>query len=136
MGAELLCDILWRLKRGETLPRTPQDDSQATYAPMLSKALCPIDWTKPRQVVYNQIRGLDPWPVAPAELAGTRVKIYQAEQIARTTDAVPGTVLGLSKTGLEVACGDGNVLSITMLQAEGGKRMAAPDYFRGHPLKR
>lgn len=135
LGAELLCDTLWKLKRGETLPRTPQDDAAATYAPMLSKALCPIDWTKPRQVVYNQIRGLDPWPVATAELAGTKFKIFRAEPVERRTDAAPGTVLGLSKQGLEVACAGGEILCVTQLQAQGGKRMAAPDYFRGHPLK-
>lgn len=135
LGAELLCDTLWKLKRGETLLRTPQDDAAATYAPMLSKALCPIDWTKPRQVVYNQIRGLDPWPVATAELAGTKFKIFRAEPVERRTDAASGTVLGLSKQGLEVACAGGEILCVTQLQAQGGKRMAAPDYFRGHPLK-
>ena len=47
----------------------------------------------------------------------------------------PGEILGLTKTGLRIACGEGAV-EIISLQAEGGKRMAAPDYFRGHPLER
>ena len=46
----------------------------------------------------------------------------------------PGTVLALTKTGLQMACGEG-IIEILSLQAEGGKRMAAPDYFRGHPLE-
>jgi methionyl-tRNA formyltransferase len=46
----------------------------------------------------------------------------------------PGQILGLTKQGLVVACGEGAIM-ITSLQAEGGKRMAAPDYFRGHPLE-
>ena len=134
IGAALLVELMERLDRGEALPRTPQDHDKATLAPMLSKALCPIDWTRPMQRIYDQIRGLDPWPVATTELGGKRFKIYSASKTDAQTGKAPGTVLGLSKTGLRIACGDGAVLEITRLQAEGGKRMAAPDYFRGHPL--
>ncbi len=134
MGAGLLTELMQRLAQGETLPRTPQDHHQATLAPMLSKALCPIDWTRSAQEIHDQIRGLDPWPVATTELGGKRFKIYNAQKTGERTDKAPGAVLGLSKTGLRIACGDGAVLEITRLQAEGGKRMAAPDYFRGHPL--
>ena len=136
MGGALLVDLMQRLDRGETLPRTPQDHSAATMAPMLSKALCPIDWTRSSDEIYNQIRGLDPWPVATATLGGRRFKIYRAKKTEETTDSAPGTPLGVTKTGLRMACGEGEVLEITVLQAEGGKRMAAPDYFRGHPLDR
>ena len=134
MGGDLLAELMGRLARGEQLPRTPQDHEKATMAPMLTKALCPIDWTRPMAQIYNQIRGLDPWPVATAELGGKRFKIYSARKTDAHTDEAPGTVLGLTKIGLRLACGDGAVLEITRLQAEGGKRMAAPDYFRGHPL--
>ena len=118
IGGDLLVELMQRLERGE----------------MLSKALCPIDWTRPMAAIYDQIRGLDPWPVATAELGGKRFKIYTARRTDAHTGKAPGTILGLTKTGLQIACGDGNVLEITRLQAEGGKRMAAPDYFRGHPL--
>ena len=134
LGGGLLAELMARLARGEQLPRTPQDHEKATLAPMLSKALCPIDWTRPMAAIYDQIRGLDPWPVATAELGGKRFKIYTARRTDARTGKAPGTILGLTKTGLQIACGDGNVLEITRLQAEGGKRMAAPDYFRGHPL--
>ena len=134
IGAELLSDTLGKLSRGETLPRTPQDHSKATYAPMLTKELCPIDWTKTCRQISDHVRGLDPWPVATTQIQGKRFKIYQVEKTDKTSDAVPGTLLGVTKKGLEVVCSDG-VMTITMLQAEGGKRMKAPDYFRGHPLK-
>ena len=134
LGGGLLVELMQRLARGEQLPRTPQNHAEATMAPMLSKALCPIDWARPMQRIYDQIRGLDPWPVATAELGGKRFKIYSARKTDERTDKAPGAILGLTKTGLRIACGDGNVLEITRLQAEGGKRMAAPDYFRGHPL--
>ena len=136
LGGGLLAELMARLARGEQLPRTPQDHEKATLAPMLSKALCPIDWTRPMAAIYDQIRGLDPWPVATATLGGRRFKIYRAKKTEETTDSAPGTPLGVTKTGLRMACGEGEVLEITVLQAEGGKRMAAPDYFRGHPLER
>ncbi len=133
-GGDLLAELMERLSRGESLPRTPQDHGKATMAPMLTKALCPIDWTRSIGEIHNQIRGLDPWPVATTELGGRRFKIYSARKTDERTEKAPGTVLGLSRTGLRIACGDGMILEITRLQAEGGKRMAAPDYFRGHPL--
>ena len=80
------------------------------------------------------MRGLQPWPVATATLGGTKFKIFRVEPTGRETDAAPGTLLALTKQGLEIACGSGEILCITQLQAEGGKRMAAPDYFRGHPI--
>jgi len=135
MGAALLVDLMTRLARGEVLPRTPQDSHAATMAPMLTKALCPIDWTQPAAQIYDHIRGLDPWPVATTVLEGKRFKIYRARKTDRVSKQQPGTVLGITKTGLALVCGDGAVLEITQLQAEGGKRMAAPDYFRGHPLR-
>ena len=94
--------------------------------------MCPIDWTKTAQQVHDHVRGLHPWPVATAELAGTKFKIHAT--VVTEGSGMPGTILALTKTGLVVACGEGAV-EIRSLQAEGGKRMAAPDYFRGHPLE-
>ena len=134
IGAGLLSDTVRNIAAG-TVTRTPQDAFQATFAPMLSKEMAPIDWSlSPRQIV-DHVRGLIPWPVATTELDGKRFKIYRVEYTEKTTDQAPGTLLALTKKGLEVACGGGNVVCITQLQAEGGKRMAAPDYFRGHPIK-
>ena len=133
LGAQLLSEVLHRFQQG-TLVATAQDESKVTLAPMLDKTMCPIDWTKTAQQVHNQVRGLHPWPVATAEIAGTKFKIHSTVVIPGKADATPGTILGLTKTGLQIACGEGAV-EIRSLQAEGGKRMAAPDYFRGHPLE-
>ena len=133
LGADLLSETLTKLEKG-TVTATAQDSSLATYAPMLDKSMCPIDWSKSAQQVHNHVRGMNPWPVATTELGGKRFKVYATAILPDTTDAAPGTVLGLTKTGLKMACGDG-VVEIRILQAEGGKRMAAPDYFRGHPLE-
>ena len=134
IGAGLLCDTLRAMELG-TVTRTPQNHAQATFAPMLTKELCPIDWSKPPRQIIDHVRGLDPWPVATAELRGTRFKIYAVRPTGKTTDKAPGTLLALTKEGLEIAVGGGQVLVITVLQADGGKRMAAPDYFRGHPIE-
>ena len=78
---------------------------------------------------------MNPWPVATAEIAGKRFKIYTTAVVDESGSCgAPGALLELTKTGLKVACGEGAV-EIRVLQAEGGKRMAAPDYFRGHPLE-
>ena len=133
IGAELLTETVSRLADG-TITRTPQDPAGVTFAPMLTKDMAPIDWSgTPRQIV-DHVRGLSPWPVATAELAGRRFKIHRVEYTDAATDAAPGTLLSLDKRGLNVACGGGRVVCITQLQAEGGRRMAAPDYFRGHPI--
>jgi len=133
LGAELLSKTLTRFSQGE-VEAVPQDHSKATYAPMLDKSMSPIDWNKTAGQIHNHVRGLHPWPVATAELAGTRFKIHATAVVDTVADAAPGTILGLTKKGLQVACGEG-VIEIRSLQAEGGKRMAAPDYFRGHPLE-
>ena len=132
VGAEALAEALPLLAAG-TAPRTPQDAAQATFAPMLSRELSPIDWTKPVAAIRNQVRGLIPWPCATAELAGQRFKIYKTA-VGTATDKTPGTLLSAGKKGIEVACGDGQSLWITELQAEGGKRMSAAAYLLGHPM--
>lgn len=131
LGAELLDKTLCAIENG-TVQRTAQDHSKATYAPMLDKTMCPIDFTKTAQQIHDHVRGMNPWPVATMELKGKRFKVYETTVVGETTDKTPGSVLELTKQGLKMACGQG-VIEIRVLQAEGGKRMAAPDYFRGHP---
>lgn len=133
LGADLLSKTLTGIENG-TVTAVPQDHSKATFAPMLDKSMCPIDWTKTAQQVHDHVRGMNPWPVATAQIQDTRFKIYSTAVVDDKTYPQPGQLLALTKTGLKVACGQGAV-EIRVLQAEGGKRMAAPDYFRGHPLK-
>lgn len=131
LGADLLSKTLSRFAQGE-VKGTAQDASQVSYAPLLDKSMSPIDWTKTAQQVHNHVRGLHPWPVATMEIQGKLFKVH-ATRVAEGSGE-PGQILGLSKTGLLVACGEGAV-EVLSLQAEGGKRMSAPDYFRGHPLQ-
>ena len=131
LGADLLSETLTKFSKGELCPE-PQDESKVTFAPMLDKAMCPIDWTKTAQQVHDHVRGLHPWPVATMELQGKRFKVHATAVVEGSGE--PGRILGLTKTGLKIACGEGAV-EVRSLQAEGGKRMNAPDYFRGHPLE-
>lgn len=134
IAADLACDTARAIEAG-TATRTPQDHEKATYAPMLSKSMSPIDWSESARFVIDHVRGLIPWPVATSEIDGKTFKIFRVEKTGKKTDKAPGTLLALTKQGLEVACGGGDVLVITELQAEGGKRMAASAYFNGHPIK-
>ena len=131
LGAGLLSKTLGRMAEGE-VACTPQDGSLATYAPMLDKTMCPINWGKTAQQVHDHVRGLHPWPVATMELKEQKFKVHATAVVEGSGQ--PGEILGLTKTGLRIACAVGAV-EIRQLQAEGGKRMAAVDYFRGHPLE-
>ena len=132
LGADLLSRVLTRAASGDKCCGCAQCPDDVTFAPMLDKSMCPIDWTKTAQQVHNHVRGLHPWPVATMELQGQKFKVHATRIVEGS--GKPGEILGLSKTGLKIACGEGAV-EVISLQAEGGKRMAAPDYFRGHPLK-
>ncbi len=135
MGAELLVDVVARIKAG-TATRTPQDEKKVTFAPMLSRELSPLDWSRPARCLHNQVRGLVPWPATTTDIIGQQpVKVFQTELTGEITTAEPATILAAGKNGIDVACGDGYVLRIKQLQAQGGKRMAAADYLRGHPIE-
>ena len=133
IAAPLCADTVRAIEAG-TAVRTPQNDAEATYAPMLSKAESSIDWNQPARYIVDQVRGLVPWPVATAAFGGTEFKIYRVEYTDQKTDKAPGSLVALTKKGLLVACAGGDVLLVRELQAQGGKRMPAPDYFRGHPI--
>ena len=133
LGAEALSEAVAAIGNG-TAARTPQDESRQTYASMLTKEMSPIDWTRSAREIDCQVRGLIPWPCAACELAGQRFKVYRTAP-GEQTGAAPGTVLSAGKQGIQVACGRGESLYLTEIQAEGGKRMAAASYLLGHPLE-
>lgn len=128
MGAALLSETVKRIGAGNAA-RIPQDDGLATLAPMLEKPMAEIDFSKPARQVHKLICGMNPWPVAHTSMDGVPVKVYRS-RLAQG-DGAPGTVL--PGKGLVVACGQGAV-ELLELQAQGGKRMNAADYLRGHAL--
>ena len=136
LGAGLLVKTVADIAAGRA-KRVPQDHTKATPAPMLGRELSPVDWTKSAQAIFNQIRGLYPWPGASTiVLTGEPIKLWGAQVVeTRLHDAAPGSVRKADAQGIDVVCGDGNVLRILELQAPGKKRMSAADYLRGNPIR-
>lgn len=134
IGADALSEAVNALAAG-TAPRTPQDESQMTYAPLLDKSLSLVNWRKTAHEISCQIRGLQPWPCATTDvISGDHIKLFAAVETGETVTAYPGVIVKAGKEGISIACGDGKVLRITELQAPGSKRMAADAYLRGNPL--
>ena len=134
IGGELIAKAVSMLADG-TAPRHPQDPSKATYAPMLSREMSPIDWTKSAKEIHDQVRGLIPWPATTTQVIGGRtVKIFSTAVAGRTVSAAPGTILAAGGEGIDIACGGGTVLRVLELQAEGKRRMTAAEYLRGNPI--
>lgn len=135
LGGKLLVDVVAKIADG-TATRTPQDSSQATYASMLSREMSKVDWNMPAKAIHDKIRGLSPWPAASTDvISGDTIKLFGSVNTGETTSAQPGTIVSAGKQGIDIACGDGKILRIVQLQAAGGKRMAAADYLRGHPIE-
>ncbi|MBQ9557610.1 MAG: methionyl-tRNA formyltransferase [Clostridia bacterium] len=131
VGAELLTETLIKLDAGEIIP-IKQDESKATYAPMISKEAAVIDFTKSAASVVNLVRGLNPNPVARADIKGNKLKVYKAA-VGETTVRPAGEAY--EKDGsIAVACGDGIEVLLNEVQGEGGKRMDSAAYLRGHPI--
>lgn len=134
MGAKLLVKTLRAIESGNA-PRTPQDESQVTFAPMLSKEQSPIDWNREPHAILKQIYGLQDWPCATAALDGTEFKIFDADVTDNTTNKAAGELVSAGKQGIEIACAGGKTIVIHELQASGGKRMSAAAYLLGHPME-
>ncbi len=128
-GAETLIRTIEAVKAG-TLVRTPQDDSQSTYSPMITKNMSLIDFSEPAAVIHNKVRAITGF----AFLGGKRLKIFRSELTGKKSSEAPGTVTEASSEFLTV-CGDGELIRFTEVQPEGSRRMNAADYLRGVKLQ-
>ena len=130
LGAEVLLETVSALK-SDSLISQKQDDCLSSYAPMLSKELSPIDFSKSAVCVHNQIRGLSPWPVAVTVLNGKKVKIHKSRIASKEFSGKAGELVDNNER-LIVACGDGKCIEILELQLEGKKKTDAASFLRGH----
>ncbi len=130
-GAELLLKTLKGLSEGSVHP-IPQEEKDASYAPMLSKELSCLDWNLSAVTLFNRIRGLDPWPGAYGILKGKKLKIHRAKVVSGVSGE-PGALTELPE-GLAVFCKE-DALLLTEVQPENGKRMDGKSYLMGHPLE-
>lgn len=133
IGGRLLIDTLARIQTGTVTPQ-PQDQNQATMAPLLKKEDGLLDWTLPALDLANRVRGLSPWPAAYTYLGEDRWVIWKAAVLDRSVATVlPGTIVDATKEGLAVATGDGT-LRIMEFQPANNRRMSVAQYLTGHQL--
>ena len=128
-GAKLLADTLDRLP--EIVPE-PQEESQASWAPVLKREDGKIDWTRPAFDIVNRIRGFQPWPGGYSFLRGQRLQIWRARAGDLKTLA-PGA-LATSGRQLYAGCGSGSI-ELLEVQLEGKRRMPAAVFSNGFPLR-
>ncbi|OLN22832.1 methionyl-tRNA formyltransferase [Domibacillus antri] len=129
IGASLLSETIPAILSGQS-SRTPQDESKATFAPNIRRSDEKIDWSRAGEELYNQVRGLHPWPVAYTKLDGAVVKVWKAEKV-KGDAGKPGTITAVEQDGIIVSTGSDTSLKIKELQPAGKKRMSARDYLRG-----
>lgn len=133
LGAELLIKTIKGVKDNTITPQK-QDDSLSNYAAMLTKDMCPIDFSRTAREVHNHIRGLSASPCAASMLNGKRLKVYRSTLAGdKTYPDAPGTIV--NEKDFTVVCGDGRGVIFTEVQAEGGKRMKTADYLRGNHIE-
>ncbi len=131
VGAQALLKAVLQIKTG-TAKRIPQKESGATYAPKITKEAGEIDWRKPANEILSQVKALIPWPVAHTFYNDKMLKIWDADIAPKEKNAVPGEV-SVEKEAVKVACGE-NALQLLVVQLEGGKKVGAADFARGHNL--
>lgn len=130
MGGKLILDTLEKAEKGELHP-IKQDDSKSSYAKMLDKSMCNIDFSKTNLQVHNQVRGLSPWPVASTKLNGKVLKIFETR--LAEGKGKPGEILNTNP--LTIACGEGAVV-VNTVQLQGKKKMDSKAFLQGHKLEK
>lgn len=133
-GADLLVETLARIEDG-TVPREPQNDSEATYAPILKKEDGRIDWQWTADRIANRCRGFLPWPGCYTTFRGQALHIWRAKPANDISSGIPGSMYVTGRR-LLVACGQATTLEIEELQVEGRKRMSAEAFRNGQRLGR
>ncbi len=134
MGAKLLTDTVNAVKSG-SITREKQDDTLSSYAAMITKDMCPIDFSKPAAEIHNLIRGLSSSPGAAAMYKGKRLKIFKSTlSDSKTYTDEAGTVI--NEKDFTVVCGDGKAVTFLEVQAEGGKRLKTADFLRGNRVEK
>lgn len=132
MGAEVLIETIEALKNNELKPEK-QDDTLSNYAPIITKELCPIDFTKSAQEVHNKVRGLYSWPIATTVINGKKFKIHKSKILAENFVGNPGEIVD-NNNRLVIMCGDGICVEILEIQAEGKKKMDTQSFLRGQRI--
>ncbi|MBP1599394.1 MAG: methionyl-tRNA formyltransferase, partial [Acidobacteria bacterium] len=136
IGAHLLIKTLdaWQTN---SLNPVVQDESKISWAPRITKAMAGISWGKPAIEIHNQIRGMNPWPVAYSDFRGERLHIWRSlpESELVNSPSAPGTFLGLSNDATRVQCGAGTVLDLLEVQLPAKSRITGREFVSGARLR-
>jgi len=130
VGRDLLSETLPTILSGNNA-RIVQDEALVTFARNISREQERIDWNQSAQDIYNQVRGLNPWPVAYTTFQQQTMKIWWGQPSQRSGNQVVGTVLDLEGDRIIVQTGNEQAFEITELQPAGKKKMSAEEYLRG-----
>jgi len=133
-GARLIVETLSRIQKGTLVPQK-QDDALSCYAHMITKETLVIDWNKKAVEIHNQIRGLFPIPKAFTTYEGKMLKICRTCVTDKLSEKTPGTIISVQDDCFYVSCGDGSVIKVVTIQAEGKKVMDVKDYTKGNVIK-
>lgn len=141
LSADMVTDILnWDGRKPDDpliLPRKPQDNNQATYAPKLTKEDGLINWKKTSLEIHNLIRGTIPWPSAYTTFNNNILKIWESSLSERINpvDSEPGMIVDItSDLGINVATGDKELI-IKIVQPPNKPKMKAKDFVNGYRIK-
>lgn len=116
-------------------PREKQDESRATHVRKLTRQDGRLDWNKPAAELERLVRAFTPWPGTWCLLHGAQLKVHRATVIENAGACpAPGTIVGADAKGIVVSCGSG-LLNLLEVQMEGGRRLDAANFLRGHPLE-
>ena len=133
ISAELMAATLDGMEKGSIIPRR-QEESGATYAPIIKKEMALLDFNKSAFEIHNAVRGYYSWPCAYFYANGKRIKAIKCRLGGKTSAPAASVV---ENTGfLEVACGDGNTVIFEILQPEGSKPMTAKQMLCGNPIEK
>ena len=131
-GAECLIEAIDKIIDG-TATRTPQNESESSHVGFISKEMGKLDFSLSAFEIKCKVYGLNPWPSAYIENENSFYKIHKVV-MGNKTNKPCGTVIGVSKLGIEVACGDNNSIIITEIQKQGKRKMDAYSFTLGHTI--
>ncbi|MNI40062.1 Methionyl-tRNA formyltransferase [compost metagenome] len=134
-GAELLKSTLPELLAG-SITAVPQKDEEAIYSPNIKREDEWIDWSQPASPIFNQIRGLNPFPGAYTTWNGENMKVWaslKGRDHNHGSLAMAGEIIGCSDQGIEVMTGEGT-LYLTEIQPSGKKAMDVAQFLRGSQI--